>query len=59
MEKWKPEGLNMDKERLRVSEKAVRDIEGRARPHRKAAKRKLQDEDEENADNSFYGAGVH
>lgn len=51
--------LILDKERLRASEKAVKDIESRARQHRRAAKRKLQDEDEEDADNPSYGAGMH
>ncbi|KAJ4447696.1 hypothetical protein ANN_09704 [Periplaneta americana] len=42
-----------------INKKAVKDIESRARQHRRAAKRKLQDEDEEDADNPSYGAGMH
>ena len=51
--------LNIDKERLRASERAVRDIETRARQHRRAGKRKLQDELEEDVDNLSYGAWMH
>ena len=51
--------LNLDKERLRASERALRDVETKARQHRRAGKRRLEDEFAEDPDNPSYGAGMH
>lgn len=51
--------LRNDLQRLRYSEISEKKLTQRARQGRRGAKRRLQDELEEDEDNPSYGAGMH